>query len=87
MISKLRVFSLFSLAYGAFNIQNCDDNQQPWLQNALNDVVYVACRATQTLQEALSLPEIPPTVQTILDAFLSSQATLVQYQDALGKSY
>ena len=90
MISKFGVFSLFALfllASADFNIQYCAEPRYSWVESGLRDAVYLAGRAAQTLQQVLgSSDPIPSPVKTILDAFLSSEATHDTYQGILGKS-
>jgi len=90
---KLGIFALFvifSLARGAdINIQNCDNTQQSWVQNAIVEAQLFAGRAAKTLQEALDSPVaegIPSEIQTLLDAFLAPKAPKDKYQSILGKS-
>ena len=90
MNSKFGVFSLFALfplACAYFNIQNCAEPRYSWLESGLYDAVYLAGRAALTLQQVLdSSDPIPTTVKTILDAFLSSEATRDTYLGIVGKS-
>ena len=83
----LSLFSIFSLSYAAFDIQNCNPKQKALVEAALEDAVYLAGRAAQTLEEALNLPGgIPIQVEIILDAFLSPKASLLLYKEILGKT-
>jgi len=92
MIFKLRVFLLFAIFFSAcpaFSIEDCDDSQMTWVQDALDDAVYLAGRAALTLQQVLGPSDgIPYHVQKILDAFLSPDAGKNQaiYQFILSKS-
>jgi len=58
------LFTIFSFAYAAFNIQNCSSLQRSWIEASLGEVEYLASRATQTLAQVLSSSNgIQPQVQ------------------------
>ena len=77
MVFKLGIFLLFSLFTSALEdyfIQDCDEDQTTRVRSALDDAVYLAGRATETLDEALNSPDgIPYPVEIILNAFLQPE--------------